>query len=209
LIGAIMPFITDDIRISLDTLAANLFAQGLGQATLSIHDEMEKTAQRYAAAIGVEFGGAYPNIPIGNPNRSLLVFRDGKSLFPSTSGPLLYDHCWMIYYNILASHVLPRTATPLMGYLCRCELVMESEMDFAENVSEYKSNEFHKDFQKIITAKASFKVFIFRSQSEATLSNTVSDLETQIYCVENGGTVETYLLSCWCRGKFFHHEFMR
>jgi hypothetical protein len=202
-----MPWIIDQVKHSLDRLSPTLFAKRRIPATKSIHDEVEKLAQLYANSIGVTFG-PYPDVPIGAPDRNLLVFRDGSPVFPShTERRFLHDQSWMLFYNNATSRVLGRTDTPLVGYLHRCEMVMEVEWDFAQRVPEHKANEFHRDFQKLVIAKAPFKIFVFQSRTSDECRLTVAELQTQLCCFESGGSTETYLLSGWCNGMFSHNEF--
>jgi hypothetical protein len=207
-----MHWIFDEIKNSLDDLAPRLFLQGRGKATLSVHDEIELLASRYAGTMDLGFLDEDAEIPVGNPNRYLCVCREARGssrMFPSTQGLLLYDHCWLTFYNDDVTEQLARTGEPLGGYLLRCELVMEVEFDFAENVAQHLQDLFHRDFQKIVIAKAPLKIFIFRSRSPAECKLTMSALETQIHCFEYTGLAEEYLLSCWCNGEFTHQESSR
>lgn len=209
-----VPLLTEDLEQALDRISGQLFTEpGRGPATKSVHDAVEKLAPLYAQRIGVAFERdlLLPAVRENSPDKSLVVYRERHpAVFRSTQGILMHDHSWYIFYNNnAAQRIFSRTGAELAGYMLRCELAMEVEWDFAENVPMEQNNQFHKDFRKLLIAKAPFKVFVFRSQTPQLWPQTISDLETQLYCYEGSGSIENWLISAWCDGKFSHHPFER
>lgn len=202
----------DEIKSALDGLAGQLFTQGRGVATNTVHDALERLALDYANATETAFGThtvAHPLSQHPLSHKTLYVNRDGPPQFPGyTLGPFLFDHCWVTYYNNNAAPLLERgTKESLAGYMVRCELVMESEFNYEGKPGEEQSNQFHRDFQKVVIAKAPFKVFVFRSRNTEEGAATFTKLEAQRYCVDTCCFVERYLLSCWCDNAFMHKTF--
>ena len=174
-----MNWAIEEIKDSLDDLAPDLFLKGRTAATKAIHDEIEEFAPRYAATADIGFSDEYPITPEGNPDRTLIVFRDrcgAPPVYRSTWGPFLYDHCWLVYYNNQAPKCFDRTNLPLEGYLSHCELVVEIEFDYSENVPPDKEDAFYWDFAKIILAQAPIKIFIFRARSPEECNKVMKKL---------------------------------
>jgi hypothetical protein len=179
--------------------------------TKAIQNAMELLALRYANATGLAFGG-HTNLHAESINvngtKTLCVQRNGAPIFKDcTSRGFLYNHCWLVFYNAKEKTSFSNTEEPLAGYLIGCELVMESELAREGEPGTHGNNEWHRDFQKLVIAKAPYKVFIFKSFDPERAKDTFARLETQIFCTSMHQGAETYLLSCWCNGAFAHRVF--
>jgi len=68
-------------------------------------------------------------------------------------------------------------------------LVMESEWS-------KKYGEIKYDFEKLLIAKAKFKVFVFQAKSQNVVSY-LNELEKGIHIYQGGSVGEIYLLACY------------
>lgn len=193
----------DEIKSELDILARSGNVK-----TKPIQETMERLALQYANANDLGFGDHTRSDPASrHPEASqyLCVHRDKhKSAIPfGTERAFLFDHCWLVFYNNKASSLLcSETGEYLEGYMSRCELVMESELG-------PKDEEFHRDFRKIVIARARYKIFLFQSYLEEECATAFQQLKTQVYSTEMNNPVEWYLISCFCGESFTHRSFVR
>lgn len=119
----------------------------------------------------------------GDTNAVLLAFgRLGDELGYGVCGlrdrfesAWLFDLCW--YSNASDNRLLNLT------------LVLESEWSVA-----YEDIKF--DFEKLLIAKAKFKVFVFQAKSSNVVSY-LNELEKGIHIYQGGSAGEIYLLACY------------
>jgi hypothetical protein len=89
----------------------------------------------------------------------------------------LFDLCWFSNTQDGKNNLLNLT------------LVMESELDLAYE-------KIRCDFQKLLIAKAKFKIFVFKARTK-DVANHLKELEQGIHTYQGGVPGEIYLLACY------------
>jgi hypothetical protein len=88
----------------------------------------------------------------------------------------LYDLCWC-------------SNSPDNQKLLNVTLVLESEWRM-------KHEEIKRDFEKLLIAKAKFKVFVFQAKGQ-NVAKRFKELEQGIHTYQDGSLGEVYLLACY------------
>jgi hypothetical protein len=188
-----------EITAGLAAIAGRLFERTGKEATIAVHDCLEKLALDHANDQGFAFGSHLRVDPKSlHPDAELWlrVFRDheGHKLYEGSLRALSFDHSWLLLYRQGESE----------GYLADVVLAAESEL-FPDQAQRGLGYVFFRDFWKVATTRARHKLMIFRSTTQKNADDTFGQLEHQIQVSKMAPTGCTYLLSGWCAGHFQHN----
>jgi hypothetical protein len=179
-----------------------------GVPTELLHRSIVDLAVQYAHVIGV--GCRADAFSTSGPHdKTLVVCGTGGGARGFHEAQFLFDQCWLLFHSGgKRAAKIHDTDQPSHGYMIGCELAVESEWH-GLNYDPGKSDAFHRDFRKLIVAKAPNKAFIFACSDASVYEQAVEQLRAQIICARGSTDSETYLISCYNKdtGRFSHKVF--